>query len=258
MIYSASRRTDLVAFYPDWIAEKVRRSRKLDALVVWTKDPRNLIHHPALFLTIQAVPTVVQLTITGLAGGIWEPDVPAPELFTDTLRTLAEVLPHGAVQWRFDPILADGTVFDRFDAAKALLDETGIRPDGVTVSFPDAYPKVIKRLAKDGMLLPVLSFDQRLELLRGLHEHSGLTLRLCCENELLLAARGVGDGHGIEQGHCIDGALIDRLYGTSLATLPRDRSQREHCGCTQSTEIGSYEQHCHHNCRYCYARPERD
>ncbi len=258
MIYSASRRTDLVAFYPDYIAEKVRRSRKLEALVLWTKDPRNLVQHTGLFLTIQAVPTIVQLTLTGLAGSVWEPDVPRPELFTDTLQRLSEVLPHNAVQWRFDPILADDTVFTRFDEMKELLDQTGICPDGVTVSFPDAYAKVIKRLAKDGLLLPVLSFEKRLTLLRKLYERSNLTIRLCCENNLLLAARGVGDVRKIEQSHCVDGALIDRLYHTNLATLPHDRSQREHCGCSQSTDIGSYEQRCRHNCRYCYARPERD
>lgn len=251
MIYSASRRTDLTAFYPDWIVDKIRRARKLDAIVLWTKDPRNLTERADLFLSVTALPTVVQLTITGLAGSVWEPDVPHYAYFEDCLKTLAQALPPHAIQWRFDPILADDTVDERFAAVHAFLVRCGVALDGVTVSFPDPYPAVIKRLAQDTMTLPFLSMQEKKAILTRLHATSKLPLRLCCEPELLTVP-------GTEQGHCVDGALFDRLYKTHLGDLPRDDGQRKACGCTKSTDIGSYDQLCRHNCRYCYARPERE
>ena len=42
MIYSASRRTDLPAFYPDFLVGKIQRSRKLDGVVYWTNGYQEL------------------------------------------------------------------------------------------------------------------------------------------------------------------------------------------------------------------------
>lgn len=247
MIYSASRRTDLVAFYPEVIVERVRRSRKLEAIVFWTKDPRNLLR-PDLREILQRIPTVIQLTLTGLGGTEWEPFVPPPFLLRDTLKQVGSLLPRGAIQWRFDPILADATLFPRVEAMYGLLCETIGKPDGVTVSFPDPYRKVVERLRKEGLRLPSLSPQEEQEILRGIVERLKIPVRLCCEPSHLNIP-------GVEQAHCIDGARFDRLYGTSLACLSKDRGQRETCGCVTSTDIGSYEYICRHACRYCYASP---
>jgi hypothetical protein len=248
MIYSASRRTDLPAFHPEVIAEKVRRSRKLEAIVLWTKDPRNCVRHAGLAAVVRRVPTVVQLTLTGLAGSAWEPAVPAPDLLRDDLRTLAGRLPPGAIRWRFDPLLADGTVLERFDRMRALLgDALGSPPEEVTVSFPDPYARVRRRLAEAGTAFPVLAPEERRALLAELHARSGLPLRLCTEPEL-------ADLPFASPARCIDGALFDRLYGTALGNLPKDAGQRVACGCVRSTDIGRYDLPCRHGCVYCYAR----
>lgn len=250
MIYSASRRTDLVAFHPAHIEGRVARSRKLEALVLWTKDPRNLVARPGLRGILARVPTVVQLTLTGLGGGWWEPSVPEPERLRPTLAALAEILPPGAVRWRFDPILVDETLWTRFARARDLLTETLGAPEAVTVSFPDPYRKVVDRLAQLGASLPTVEPERRRAILERLAT-MGPPLDLCCEPAWV----GIG---GARAGRCIDTALFDRLYGTALGDRGRDKGQRSACGCSPSTDIGSYAQACGHGCRYCYANPEAE
>ncbi len=292
MIYSASRRTDMIAFYPDELCRRVSRSRKLEALVLWTKDPRNILSHLGLRTILANYPVIVQFTLTGLGSSWWEPGVPAPAELMPALRELAGCLPAGAIRWRFDPLLLvphrpllrisecsmeralplpafaddpqaaeqasshpdDGfrpalqEVRTRFLAMRDLLRACGLHPEEAVVSFPNAYPRVRQRLEAQQAALPTLTALQKATVLRELIVAGGLPLALCCEPKFLNLP-------GVRQSHCIDGALFDRLYGTHLASLPRDTGQRLYCGCSRSTDIGSYEMACAHNCRYCYARP---
>lgn len=248
MIYSASRRTDLPAFYPDYIVDKIQRSRKLDGVVYWTKDLRNFTKHFGLETVLRNFPSVLQYTVTGLAGSVWEPDVPHYSLQGRSLESLNLVLPKGAIRWRFDPIIADKTLYNRFRDVLNYFVDSGVELDGVTVSFIDMYKKVNERISRAGVSIPTLSLQQRKEILCELHAISGIEIRLCCEADLL-------DLPFATQSHCIEGALFDKLYGLKL-DLRRDTGQRVECGCSLSTDIGSYDKKCLHNCLYCYASSE--
>lgn len=256
MIYSASRRTDMVAFFPDAIADKVRRSRKLDAIVFWTKDPRHLVDHPDLDRIVRHIPSVVQLTITGLAGGPWEPNVPPPEALLPSLAKLAAILPKGAIRWRFDPVMASEDVDRRFHSVKTALESALGRLDEVTTSFPDPYRKAVERSAAAGLAWPTASPAEKRRIVSmmahsfaGFPDASPCPVKLCCE-PALLSLPGVG------QAHCIDGLLFEKLYGPPLGGLAKDGGQRAACGCVVSTDIGSYAMRCPHRCLYCYANPE--
>lgn len=248
MIYSASRRTDLPAFYPEYVAERVRRSRKLEAIVFWTKDPRALCG-PALRPILAKYPTVAQLTITGLGGGPWEPQVPPYGELTAALRELRQALPNGAVIWRFDPIIVTVDLFERFAAVRDWLIENLGPPAEPTVSFVDPYAKAVRRAQRHGLELPQPGAEERRAIIARLQEMAPTELCACCEPELAALP-------GIRPARCIDGERFDRLFGTKFGALPKDGGQREACGCVRSTDIGSYDQLCGHNCRYCYARPE--
>lgn len=251
MIYSASRRTDLPAYYPDYICQKVQRSRKLQGIVFWTKDPRNFINHFGLRAVLSSYPSIINFTLTGLAGSIWEPNVPDPSVLVSAIKELATLLPAGAIRWRFDPIIVDDSVFKRFNEMHSLLLDAGVAVENVTLSFPDIYKKVQDRLKQSNISLSLLSIEQKKDILKRLYTISGLKLQLCCEDELL-------DVEGVEKGCCVDGRLFTKLYATDLSELRKDRGQRAECGCMQSTDIGSYDQPCPANCLYCYACPERD
>lgn len=245
MIYSASRRTDLPAFYPDWLCERVRRSRKLEALVFWTKDPRHFYDHPGLRAVVERYPSVVQLTLTGLAGTAWEPGVPEPQALRPALGFLARALPPGAVRWRFDPILATPDLFARLEAMHALLRGAGLALEEVTVSFPTEYRKVAARLRAAGLAFPAVDLPARRRIIAEVMARTGLPAALCCQEALL----GVP---GARRAACVDHALFNRLYGTRFSGAPA-RGQRPGCGCGESTDVGSYEQTCGHGCLYCYA-----
>lgn len=257
MLYSASRRTDMPAFHPDAIVAKVDRSRKLEGLVLWTKDIRNTVRHPGLRRTITAVPTIVQYTVTGLAGSPWEPGVPPLADQVPELAELATLLPRGAVRWRFDPILPDPGLRGRFVAVKSSLEKALGTVEAVTASFPDPYRHAVARSERSGLPWPRPDAGEKRRIIVMLVEcfdnpgdsRPFQPVRLCCEPELA-ALPGVG------MARCIDGGLFHTLYGLPLADLPKDPGQRVACGCSRSTDIGAYAMACGHGCRYCYARGE--
>ncbi len=255
MIYSASRRTDMPAFFPDLVAEKVRRSRKLEGIVFWTKDIRNLVNHPDLSRIVVEIPSIIQYTVTGLAGTVWEPNVPPLDKQTDELSQLAARLPRGVICWRFDPIVPSPDVLDRFARTKALLEKSlGYGLEYVTVSFPDPYHHAVARSVKAGMQWPTINLEEKKRIIAAMvqsfHPHPN-PVRLCCEPDLLTQP-------GVSQSRCMDGRLFAQLYNLPLADLPKDKGQRVPCGCVQSTDIGEYAQACRHGCVYCYARPEEN
>ena len=251
MIYSASRRTDMPAFYPDAIVEKVSRSRKLEAIVFWTKDARNLVRHPGLAAITARSPSIVQLTVTGLAGSRWEPGVPPLSAQLPELRELSRSLPRGAVRWRFDPIIPSPDLFDRFRAVKETLESALGTLDGVTVSFPDPYRHAVARSVGAGLKWPAVRMDEKKRILAALireFPETAAPLRLCCEPDLLTIP-------GVAMAKCVDGSLFEQLYAIPLGRLDKDQGQRVACGCSKSTDIGSYAMRCSHHCLYCYATP---
>lgn len=256
MIYSASRRTDMPAFHPDAIVERVNRSRKLKGLVLWTKDIRNLVRHPGLSRVVAEFPTVVQFTVTGMAGSVREPGaIPLVEQL-DALTEVVRMLPRGAVCWRFDPVISEGDVERRFRATKTALESVLGPLERVTVSFPDPYRKAVTRTVATGLEWPSFSLAEKREIVAMMADAFSRTgigdefrpIRLCCEPAL-------HELPGVGMTRCIDGDLFRRLYGLPLGDLPKDTGQRKACGCCQSTDIGSYDMRCGHGCLYCYANP---
>ncbi|MCC8165298.1 MAG: DUF1848 domain-containing protein [Planctomycetes bacterium] len=242
------------AFYPDAIVRRVDRSRKLEAIVLWTKDIRNLVRHDGLARVVRTVPTVVNYTVTGLAGTDWEPRVPRFDRQLDDLAAVVRLIPPRAIRWRFDPIVPTDDWLDRFRAVHDGLESVLGPVDTVTVSFPDPYRKAVARTVAAGLEWPTVSPARRREMLAALvaefdREREGNPVRLCCEPELL-------DLPGVAQARCVDGDLFQELYGLALGGLPKDGGQRAHCGCVVSTDIGAYTNVCGHGCLYCYARPD--
>ncbi len=67
--------------------------------------------------------------------------------------------------------------------------------------------------------------------------------------------------NGIKVGHCIDGELLEQLFG-GKAKKSKDKGQRQSCGCSYSRDIGTYARgingmKCLHGCKYCYVMGNR-
>ncbi|MDR2391325.1 MAG: DUF1848 domain-containing protein [Planctomycetota bacterium] len=267
MIYSASRRTDIPTFFPDYAAARISRARKLEAVVFWTKDIRNLVRHSALSSAVSRFPAIVQFTVTGLAGTSWEPGTPPLAAQTEELAELGRRLPRGAVVWRFDPVLPEHTdgekkekqqivaILDRFRRIREILTKQIGELGKIIVSFPDPYRKALVRVAEAGLVWPYFSIEEKKWIATALVEECADSktdgmfrsrIRFCCEPELLNIP-------GTGPAACVDGALIEKLYGLPLSGLPKDPGQRMSCRCAKSTDIGTYTQSCGHGCLYCYA-----
>jgi len=82
LILSASRRTELLGHYPDLFAARLEEigPERVHSVVVWTKDPGNLLHHARLRAALAEVGQVfLHWTVTGLGGSFLEPSVPPPD-----------------------------------------------------------------------------------------------------------------------------------------------------------------------------------
>lgn len=274
---SASRRTDLVASFPEWLAAALRarrvrvlgprgRVREVDlspetvhTIVLWTKDLSNLLRnaHGLRGLLEGYDQVYVHFTVTGFGGTPVEPGAPEPRA---ALAQLGEGVAFAGeprrVSVRFDPVLFwedGGAVRSNLPFFRELAPAAaaaGIRD--VRMSFAHWYGRSRRRAAARGFRYVDPSDAEkrsRAEALAAIAAAHGLALHACSQPALA----GVP---GLVPSACVDGALLESLHPRrEPAPRRKDRSQRAACLCTESTDIGSYAQACPHGCVYCYAHP---
>ena len=273
MIVSASRRTDLPAFYTPWLYRRLcegyaltrgpyrphRLSRVplsasvLDGVVFWSKNPAPLLEGPGrdalALLKSWGVPFYVQFTITPY-GPELEPGLPGKGELLRLFRRMAAAWGPGRVVWRYDPVIVSGAytaAYHRERFAQMAAELAGAA-DECVFSFLDLYPKAKARSA--GLADREVPAAVQRELALSFAEtaaKTGLRLRSCCE------ALGMLDRaqSGIHPGACVDPQRLERLGGFSLR-VHKDAGQRPGCGCAESVDIGMYTS-CTHGCVYCYA-----
>jgi hypothetical protein len=276
VVISASRRTDIPAFYADWFINRVRagwcrvpnpfnsrqiseislRPADVDAFVFWSKDPRPLIPYLDELDRLGYVYYFL-FTLNDYPADL-EPGVPDLDTRVATFRKLSERLGSDRVVWRYDPIIISTATTHqyhqkRFEALCGILAGSTRR---VIVSLVDYYRKTERRLSKIEM--DGLEFDRdaaaRPEtrallaaMSRTARDH-GIEIQACAQAEDF-------PDEGVPAGSCIDAALIARLDRPVPAK--KDKGQREACLCIDSRDIGVNDT-CLHGCRYCYATRDHD
>jgi len=269
VIVSASRRTDVPAFHSRWLQERlaagwvdvrnpfrpsqVRRvdltpapAGPVEALVLWTRDPAPLLPEVDAWER-RGVRTLWLVTLTGYPR-VLEPRVPAADRAVAAVRKLAARVGPERVSWRYDPILVSGSL--GMDASwharnfQYLAEGLGGAARRCIVSCYDDYAAARRRLAAAGVdAAPEEETASALEGIAAAASGLGLELQTCCDDD---------PGGRIRAGACIDGVLLDRLWGTAFGTRG-DPGQRKGCRCAPSVDIGTYGT-CGHDCLYCYAR----
>ena len=258
MMISASRRTDIPAFYAPWFANRLRTGHVLvrnplrhhqvsrvsllpqhvDFIAFWTKNPSPMLPFSA---ELSAFDYGFQYTITGY-GPLLEPNVPDLATSISLFRRLAELLGPDRVVWRYDPIVlhrqwtpeAHKSQFARI--ACALAGST----HRCVISFLDAYPSGAAALRRAGISVPGEAAIMDLApFLADTADRCGMTVETCAEAYDL-------SRFGILPGGCLNPAF------TGIATTAKDRNQRPGCRCQPSVDIGAYHS-CPHLCVYCYA-----
>ena len=169
VVLSASRSTDIPAYYAKWFMNRLREGwcarinpfnqrpvyisfRDVKVVVFWTKNPAPLL--PYLDeLDARGIHYYFQYTLNDYEREGFEPNVPAVDKRVETFRKLSERIGPDRVVWRFDPIiltpeLSAGDILMRiWTVGKKLRGLTS----KLVVSFVDVsvYRKVQLNLVRD-------------------------------------------------------------------------------------------------------------
>ncbi len=275
MIISASRRTDIPAFYAEWIVHRLKegyctvanpynrnqvttislKPEDVDAIVFWTRNPRPLM--PYLDeLDSRGYKYYFQYTILGYPREL-DPKSPPAATAIETFRELAEGLGPNRVIWRYDPIVFTGITSPAFheENFRRLAESLRGYTRRAVVSIVDIYRKIEKRL-KELAGTPAAvrpcdagDFGPLMCRLVELATENGMEIVSCAEEVDLRP-------FGILPGKCVDDRVIAEAFGIEVPKT-KDPAQRKACGCVVSRDVGMYES-CLFGCRYCYATKSFD
>jgi len=282
VVISASRRTDIPAFYMDWFMEQVKQgyfesinpyNRSVTqvpatpdcvhTIVFWSKNFGAFLKGDfGKKLAAVGFNLFFNFTVNSDCS-ILEPQVPALNDRLVQMKALCKQFGAKSINWRFDPICLYKTgrkeVQDNlhdFVSIAAEASQCGIRR--CITSFMDDYPKIRKRTgAMQGFSFVDPSLEQKKKILLLMEKELAekrICLYTCCEKQVLAF---LPEESRIKRSSCIPSDLLVDLFGGHL-NLRIDSGQRikDGCGCRVSTDIGSYYLHpCYHNCLFCYANP---
>lgn len=272
VIISASRATDIPAFFSPWLFERLEKGYckwrnpyngkdsyvsfdNTRFIVFWSKNPAPMLEYLPR-LQKMGIGFYIQYTLNDYDTEMLERNVPPLHQRIDTFKRIVDEYGTGSVVWRFDPLI----LTDRIGIPELIEKVQGIATklhgytEKLVFSFADisGYKKVGANLHRAGVNLREWTEAEMMDFARHLAElHLPMQLRTCAERIDL-------SKFGIEHNHCIDADLISRLAPDDIAlqmwlfSASKDKGQRPVCGCTLSKDIGQYNT-CTHGCLYCYA-----
>ena len=285
VIVSASRSTDIPAFYADWFLERLKAGYSVwvnpfnqeryrvsfadtRMIVFWSKNPKPMLERLDEVESLGFRQYYFQFTLNDYVAEGLESNVPPVAERIGTFKRLADRIGKERVIWRFDPLLLSGSL--TVDVLLEKIASIGHELQGATeklvFSFADiqAYRKVGKNLS--GTNCREFSSVEKMEFAKGLRDvviSLGLEMATCAEDIDL-------SEYGIKHNKCVDDDLMVRLFhddaklmdfigaeydmidGWTIKKSKKDKGQRKACGCIVSKDIGAYNT-CPHLCRYCYA-----
>jgi hypothetical protein len=292
LIVSASRSTDIPAFYGDWLMDRIRAGyvkwkspfggspvyvsfAKTRVFVFWSKNPAPF--HPHLdALDRMGYRYYFLFSLNNYDHERLEPNVPPVDDRIDTFIRLSRRIGKERVVWRFDPlVLSDRiTVEDLLEKVRYVGDQIAPFTKRLVFSFVDIekYAKVRRNLQAGGCAGAREFTDEEVaEFCTGLtlfNRQWGLSVSACAERRDL-------SRYSIGMGQCISYDLLAKEFGdddalmdflsppgqqtltgsgttTDLSRRLKDPGQRSTCRCIVSKDIGQYST-CMHLCAYCYA-----
>lgn len=268
-VISASRRTDIPAFYADWFTRRLRAGSvtvlqpytrrpfvvslmpgDVSAFVFWSKNYAPLL---SLLDAVEKTSRNLFFHFTITANRELEGAVPDYREAVRDFLFLCRRYGAERVLWRYDPVcVTDKLSFETHEERFAMLaEQLEGQVKKCVISFVHPYKKVLTNMAKYGnqALVPLpeevkRDYAARIALRAGA---KGIRMYACCNDYLLSDSVG--------KASCIDGAYLSKIFRTPLDTRPA--SMRKECACTRSFDIGAYDT-CGHGCLYCYANTDKN
>jgi DNA repair photolyase len=263
MIISASRRTDIPAYYSDWFFERIKERYVyvrnpmnihqiskinldpdvVDCIVFWSKNPKPMLNR---LHSIKEYAYYFQFTLNPYDKDI-ETKLPCKNEIFETFKKLSDIIDPQKIIWRYDPVLLNEkyTVsyhIDKFyEFARILKGYT----EKVTFSFIDFYKKITENIKS--FKIDEMTNEEKDIIARNFSQiakENNLLIDTCAENIDL-------SKYNITHARCIDDRLIAKIIGYNFIA-EKDKNQRLKCGCVGSIDIGEYNS-CSNGCVYCYA-----
>jgi hypothetical protein len=268
MIISASYKTDIPAFYGDWVLNRLRDGycmvvnpynarisrvpldrASVDGIVFWTKNAGPFLKHLEVVAGL-GYPFVVQYTINGYPRALEAAVIDASRSIRH-VRHISDTFGPRVPVWRYDTIIFSTLTppeFHRENFARLARQLEG-SVDEVVISFMHLYEKTRRNLDNaaseyafvwsDPNVDAKREFVSELALIAGRH---GMKLSICSQPALIV--------NGAIEARCVDAERLESLAGHHIGA--RLRGNRKQCGCFESRDIGEYNT-CPQGCVYCYA-----
>ncbi len=129
VIISASRSTDIPAFYAKWFFNRLAKGycawynpfnqqkmyisfSKCKVVVFWTKNPKPIMPYLHI-LDEMGIHYYFQVTLNDYIKEGFEPNVPSVEERIETFKRLSDKIGKEKVIWRFDPLIITPTIGPR-------------------------------------------------------------------------------------------------------------------------------------------------
>ena len=267
-IISVSRRTDIPAFYGNWYMQRLKegftgvvnpyggrkyivslKPQDVTCFVFWSKNFNPFVEN---LRTIDRMgyKFYFNYTVTALPD-VFESNVERKAAI-ESLKRLSRMFSSQHINWRFDPIIISNVCSREYfiKAFEELASELDGFVERCYISFVTEYGKVKRNFAElektEGVQVKRCSESFKIDLaneLSDIAENYGIRMFSCCGDYLV--------NDRIQKGHCIDGSVIESLF-FSEGLIYKEKPTRKECGCTESTDIGTYDT-CPHGCIYCYA-----
>ena len=229
VIISASRSTDIPAFYADWFFERLKLGysvwtnpsngvpsyisyQNTRFIVFWSKNPRPLLEH-LKELKERNIECYIQYTLNDYEAEGLERGVPALAQRIETFKMLVDRLGKGRIIWRFDPMILTDKISmdDLLIKVQHIGDELKGYTDKMVFSYADiaSYRKVKSNLEKNGINyiewdeIQMTEFASRLS---RMNQERGWNFTLATCGEKI----DIGQ-YGIEHNRCVDDDLMIRF-----------------------------------------------
>ena len=259
MILILSGRTDIAAFYSDWLMNRLDEGyfdvrnpfnkkmvsrimlEDVDLLYFCTKNPKPILNK------IDKInkPMYFHITLTGYNKDI-EPNVPDKKGIIESIKELSNKIGKDNIAIRYDPILVNEkyTVDYHIKAFERICSLLEGYLSKILISFIDDYKNVrnnmsslrYRDLTEEDYEKIGINFSK-------IAKKHGLYVHTCFEDRDLVE-------YGFVKDDCLSKELAYKLTGKKFKKWQARKGGK--CNCVEMVDIGVYNS-CKHFCKYCYA-----
>jgi len=272
-VISASRRTDIPAFYLNWFMDAIKQKSiqiqnplykknyttidlspsSVEWIVFWSRNYDKFLKNVHFFNEYNLF---FHFTILSHHSALEKTSLQINKAITQ-IEKLVSIFGAERIIWRYDPIVFwrdSSKLHTNFNENEFIILCKKMQSFGISrcyFSFVTNYTKFKYRF---GIKYPNFKIEDShshyydvLKSMKEITKDYQIQLFSCCNDTLV--------DDSIQKGSCISGKLLNTFPGSKKVSEAKSPT-RQDCGCTKSIDIGSYtQQPCYFGCIYCYANP---